>query len=245
MPKSKIIKDIVEDVIPMEISLSRLKVLAVDIKNKKLEKWATNELLGYKEIGEIPSYRKTRSSSFRYSGINGNFQTTNVPLQEDWLDEKILDKIKEVNIMDGIRYIQELANGEAIPTRDVSFLASYIYDETDGMVSCTSISQIISRTVYLSILEEVKDKMITVLCELEEKYGNLDDLVIDITNMQRKQIDASNDEINKSINIIIPGDNSKKKDSWYSKLGWNVIVPIITGVIGAVAGAVILSGLGI
>lgn len=73
MPKSQIIIDLVEDAVPLEKSLTRLMVLAKDVKNKKLEEWAQNELNGYKNISDLPGYRRSHSSLFKYSGINGGF----------------------------------------------------------------------------------------------------------------------------------------------------------------------------
>ena len=80
MPKSQIIKDVVEDVVPLSKSLYRLYVLALDVKNSKLADWALCELKGYKKSDELPAYRKTKSVSLTYSGLNGHFQVKNIHL---------------------------------------------------------------------------------------------------------------------------------------------------------------------
>ena len=47
MPKSKIIKAIVDDEVSLAQSLTRLQVIAHDLKNKELETWAESELVVY------------------------------------------------------------------------------------------------------------------------------------------------------------------------------------------------------
>lgn len=44
MSKSKIIKDIVNEEVPLSQSLTRLQVIAYDLKNKSLERWAEDGL---------------------------------------------------------------------------------------------------------------------------------------------------------------------------------------------------------
>jgi hypothetical protein len=62
MPKSQIIKDIVEDSVSLERSLNRLYVIARDVNNKQLSQWADIELNGYKDTDDVPDYRRTKCS---------------------------------------------------------------------------------------------------------------------------------------------------------------------------------------
>ena len=247
MPKSQIIKDIVEDNVSLEKSLTRLLVLAKDIKNKKLESWAENELNGYKTADDVPEYRKFKSCELRYSGINGGFQVKNVPLSNGWIDKKYLDIISNISICDGIRYVCELANSDTIPVRKVTELAGAIYKASDGGITCTSVEQIISQSFYQIICSSVKNKMITALCELENKYGVLDNLGIDVSNKKSIQIEADNNKLNKAVfNINVPMEvSSSKKVPWYSKIAWNIVVPIITAIAGAVISAIFISYIGV
>lgn len=73
MPKSKVIVDAVNGAVPLERTLRRLEVLAHDVGNEKLERWAECEIKGY-DVSEVPDYRIVSSLNFTYSGINGNFR---------------------------------------------------------------------------------------------------------------------------------------------------------------------------
>lgn len=56
MAKSKIIKDLVNDEISIEIALNRTKIITNELNNNALEKWINSEVLGY-DTSDIPSYR--------------------------------------------------------------------------------------------------------------------------------------------------------------------------------------------
>lgn len=240
MPKSQIIKDIVEDNVSLEKSLTRLLVLAKDVKNKQLEVWVQKELNGYSKEDELPQYRRADCPLLEYSGINGNFQVTNVPLPQHWLEKETFDMISTVSIYDGVRSVNERANNTSASYRDLTAFAGEIYKKSGGSVSCTSIKHIIPQAVYQTVCSEVKTKMITALYELEKRYGCLDELGIDISNRGIMQIKADNADLNRSVFNITVANSETKKERWYSKVAWNVVVPIITGIIGAVVATIII-----
>ena len=59
MAKSKIIKEIANKEISLEVAFNRLLIIASDVGNQNLIDWATNELDGYPSQARIPSYRKS------------------------------------------------------------------------------------------------------------------------------------------------------------------------------------------
>lgn len=240
MAKSQIIRDLADDNVPLEKSLNRLFVLASDVSNEQLAQWAEKELNGYKANDELPEYRKTKGLHLTYTGINGNFQVTNVPLQLDWLGSNYKDLISEIKMYDGIRFINDLSSSEENPKRDLSGLAGEISRITNGVVQCVSVYQVIPKAFLQSICSTVKSIMIVALLDLEKKYGTLDSLGIEISERQKVQLETNNAELNRSIfNINLPS-LEKKKEPWFSKVGWNIIIPIITGIIGVVIGAMAL-----
>lgn len=245
MPKSQIIIDIVEDAVSLEKSLTRVLVLAKDIHNQVLENWATNELTGYKNPDDVPDYRKTKHCKLKYSGINGAMQVKNLPLPPSLLKKEILEVIETVCICEGITTICDFANSESAPVRDLSELAGQVYKESGGMVTCTMIQQVIPQSVYQTICSEIKRKLISALCELEKQYGNLDALGIDVSSKKALQLEIDNADMNKAVfNINVP-QPEKKKDPWYSKVAWNIVVPIITAIAGGVVVAIVQNCFGL
>ena len=77
MAKSKIIKELANKEISLEVAFNRLLIIASDIGNTDLIDWATNELNGYPNGSQIPKYREGKMGHIVYSGINGRLQVQN------------------------------------------------------------------------------------------------------------------------------------------------------------------------
>lgn len=238
MPKSQIIKDLAEDAVSLEKSLTRLSILAKDVKNNKLAEWAEKEIQGYEEEDDLPEYRKGVSLEFRYSGFNLRTQVTNVPLPLNLLSENTKNQVSLITIYDGIGHVQNLTKSETTPQRDMTILAGEVTAATHGGIRCISISHYVPLAFLKKICTTVKNKMLTALLELEQKYGCLDNLGIDISGTKPIQIEANNADLNKAVfNISLP-KAKEKSEPWYSKVAWNIIIPIFTGVVGALLGAI-------
>ena len=230
MPKSHIIIELIDDLVPLNKSLTRLLVLAKDVDNKALYSWASKELKGYdKDIDSLPDYRICQSVDFMYSGFNKNVQVTKVPLPKSWFPEEILSKISTAYLYEGIKTIEELKNSERPSVINYTELAGYISEQSDGLISCTSIYGNVPKSALEKIIDSVKERALLALIEMEKKYGVLDELFIDISNEKKSEIDYNNKELNRMVlNINVP--NQMGKDSVPSKIAWNIIVPILTAV---------------
>lgn len=230
MPKSQIIIDAVNGDVPIDKSLKRLQVLAHDVYNKELEKWAENELTGYLDSSEVPEYRETKSFNIVYSGFNLALQVNNAPLPIGCLGSDTLNEVANVAIREDILSVQKFADTEPGGYRDLSFLASEVLKKSGG-IQCVSIQQLIPSSAYGKILAEVNNRIIKALMMLEDQHGKLDKLGIKIGPSKAAQGNATiNENLGLPVQIV-------KKESWTSKVAWNIIIPIITGVVGTVLGA--------
>lgn len=218
MAKSKIIKELANKEISLEVAFNRLLIIASDIGNTDLIDWATNELNGYSNDSKIPKYREGKMGHIVYSGINGHLQVRNQPLPLSVFDKEILDYIK-VNYFDqDIATIGRFAfgnNGEI--GLDLTELAGNAYKNSS--IQCISISMKFPKEMFLGILSVIRTKLLKIFIELEKNFGCLDNLDIDTNGRKLK-------EINNKLNIIIYEDNSvtigdgnKLKDNLFQKLG--------------------------
>lgn len=204
MAKSKIIKELANNEISLEVAINRLLIIASDINNQELAQWAEKELNGYSSTDEIPSYRLVENTMFLYSGINGRMQVTNIPLPlKELFKGKDLEILK-VNIFDGLKTIEGIINNDTDDRygRDFTWAAPMIYKMTG--IQCFSITQIVSETALENTLNTVKTILLKVLIQLDKSYGCLDDLDIDITGKTHEEVT----EINTTINNYIFTDNS-------------------------------------
>lgn len=234
MPKSKIIKAIVDDEVSLVQSLTRLQVIAYDLKNKELEKWAGNELVGYSSEDDVPEYRHAKSINFTYSGINNMVhQVKNVPLDPGFLGMDVLEQIAEVHFTQSITAFEALLEGpEPSIHLDRSIFASKVDKNSNGRIQCFFIGQTIPKSFIQNACSEIKNRLLKSLLLLEEEFGCLDELDIDVGNQPSSKIERVNYKINSGVLHIQVDPPVQKEEPMGSKIAWNVIVPIITAVIG-------------
>ena len=234
MPKSKIIKAIVDDEVSLGQSLTRLQVIAHDLKNKELETWAENELVGYASESDIPEYRHAKSINFTYSGINNMVhQVKNVPLNPEFLGMEVLELISDVLFTQSITAFEAFLDGaDSSAHLDRSIFASEVDKNSNGGIQCFTITQNIPKSFFQDALAEIKNRLLKSFLLLEEEFGCLDELGIDVSNQPASKIDRVNYEINSGVLRVQVDPPMQKEEPMGSKVAWNIIVPIITAVIG-------------
>lgn len=242
MPKSQIIKAIVDDEVGLAQSLRRLQVIAHDVKNDELEKWAESELTGYTNDDVIPDYRCTESINFIYTGINNYVhQVTNVPLNPMLLGEDVLDEISSVKFAQGISTIEEYASGNDVSIKiDRSLLAGKVEQNSGGVIQCITIGQVIPKGFFQSVVAEVRNRVLKALLLLEDEYGNLDDLGIDASCQTEKDIKRINHEINSDVLHVHVEGTEKLNEPIGSKIAWRIIVPIAVTVVAGLIVALVV-----
>lgn len=242
LPKSQIIKAIVDDEVSLAQSLRRLQVIAHDVKNDELEKWAESELTGYANDDDIPDYRCTESINFIYTGFNNYVhRVTNVPLNPMLLGEDVLDEVASVKFTQGISTLEEYAcSSDASIKLDRSLLAGKVEQNSEGAIQCITIGQVIPKGFFQNVIAEVRNRVLKSLLRLEDEYGNLDDLGIDVSHQTEKDIERINHEINNDVlHIHVEGPESLSEPIG-SKIAWKIIVPIVVAVIAGLIVALVV-----
>lgn len=204
MAKSKVLKELANNDITLEVALNRLLIIASDIDNYELSQWAVKELNGYDNCDTIPSYRVVKNTLIKYSGINGQFKVTNAPLP---LQNMFSGKDKEMfymNLCEGIKTVQDFTSDTSGKQygKDLTNMAGIVY-EMSG-IQCYSIQQIIPENAFADVINTVKTILIKIFLKLDKEYGNLDNLDIDTSDKTSDQIK----QINTTINNFIYTDNS-------------------------------------
>lgn len=246
MPKSKIIKAVVDDEVSLKQSLTRLQVIAHDVRNSELEKWTENELVGYPSEDSVPEYRRVKSVNFIYSGINNyTLKVDKAPLDPSFLGTEILDQVTNVRFDQSISALENfLGDTSSVIYLDRSILAAKVQERSDGGLQCFSIKQVIPIAFFQNAIAEVKNRVLKSLLLLEEEYGNLDDLGVDISSQSSTKINYVNYKINSDVLHIQVDPPTEVDEPVSRKIAWNIIVPIIVGIICAVAGSVATKLLG-
>ena len=194
MAKSKIIKELANKEVALEVAFNRLLIIASDLNNDDLINWATNELNGYSKDSKIPKYREGKMGHIVYSGINGRMQVNNQPLPLSIFDKELLDYIK-VNYFDqDIATIEQFAFGDnGNIGLDLTDLAGIVHKKTS--ILCLKITMQFPKEIFIGLLSTIRTKLLKVFIELDKEFGCLDDLDVDTNTKDLK-------EINNKLNII-------------------------------------------
>lgn len=216
MAKSKIIKELANNQISMEVALQRLMIIASDLGNEELLTWTETELQGYSPSDTLPEYRNIHSTYFVYSGINGGFKVTDCPFTFTNILEEKLSDIYNVPIMDSFSSLQNFIDspGKQSYRRDFSMLNGYVLQRTG--IQCTSIYQTVPLNFLQKIVSQIKTILMKIFLKLDKEYGGLDDLDVDTTTKTPDEVDAINKVVNNYIfidNSVNVGDRNKLKGS--------------------------------
>lgn len=200
MVKSQLIKDITTNQISLEEGLQRLLIITDSLENKPLKDWILNELNGYGDVESLPDYRKNIGCITKYSGLNGQFQITNHPLPSTFLPKDLRDLVKTAHARESIKTVERIIENNETVGSDLTDLAAIIYKETG--VQCYMITKKHSLISYEGIRSNIKNKLITILLDLEKNFGVLDSMDIDTQSITKEKAEELNRQLN---NIFYDG----------------------------------------
>lgn len=220
MAKSRIIKELAKNEIELVSVLKQLKLILVDLNKPELVKWVNSELQGYNEISEVPDYR-CYTGNLRGTFLNYRVKCNNTPivLRNDIPDE-IKEYVEKVRFREGVNSLKQLQSSKgkitfSLPGNILPYIQKYAAVSMTYLVSAyIEISDI----AITNILSNVENKVMDILIVLENEFGPLDDLDIDVQSIEKAKVDKMKNII---INIIYDkhieiGDNNKIKDSTFN-----------------------------
>ena len=213
MAKSKIIKQFVCDEINIKSALMRILILAQDIRDNNLGQWIQNEIQGYKQNSNVPTYRKV---SIFYKG---NYKVVHnhspMPFGDSHNDDvlptaplnKMEQKEREMFLWQAIKTpIDELEqsiknSSECVELEQISPENYHIFGYKENYINLkiSNARKVCKKEYIAQIIEQIRFKIINILTKLEQEFGCLDELDIDIDSKDENQ----KQQIYNIINIII------------------------------------------
>lgn len=205
------------------------KILGSRLRNDVLKNWADNELNGYEDSDSIPIYRKKISGLYgKFVGAFGSgIDNARIPFSLfDEKDQKIFNSDVIVyqsisSIEDSLKDSKNLSfslpyNGDQIIYLNLLLSEKRIYEG----YQCLAAWKILTRGQLLDIVSNVKNKLLDIVLELQEKFPEdiTDDKLTKIPQDQSQQIVtyniyggiigniASGKNISQKIEKISPGD---------------------------------------
>lgn len=201
MPKSKIIKELANSEIDTVTALKRLKVLLFKLKKDEVNLWLSAELNGYKNSDGLPDYRIYRGQATG-SFIIGRMKYQNTPIPLSGVSKELREDLLKVCFRESISAISSM-QGETlhmtIPPEYYPYLTKG--NNIDGFIS---VKITVPQTAPTQIINAVEDKVLEILCLLEDEFGLLDELDIDFSVKPPEELER----VCQNIINIISIDNS-------------------------------------
>ena len=203
MAKSTIIKDLANSNVDLNISLKRARVLLSNFNEEKILNWVKNELEGYTIKDSLPEYRMGKGM-IEATFFIGDTQYTNVRVP---VPASFRDKLEKYHILQSVSALQEaLKNKDCKISVPIPPEFYSILQEQTNIDSVISAKVAVDKIRVMDIFSKVESRLLDIFLILEKEFGSLDELDIDMTNKNEKQIE----QIKEQINIYIFNDNSIK-----------------------------------
>jgi len=211
MAKSKIITDLANDDVSLEVVLKRITILTSDFEDKTIFTWAQNELGGYSDDADIPKYRILHGEirgSFQIAGYGFVQTQSNAKLPTIGFEREDVDHFCSTKFFQGISALRDLASNDSC-CRSLP-MESFPLFEHGTNITILSAKITFVKSQIQSILSKIESVSLNILIELEKNYGNLDSL--DIEQKATQTQNTIEKELVKIIyedNRIQIGDNNK------------------------------------
>ncbi len=210
----EIINDLINDDAKLSNILRKAKILASILELEELKKWTKLELEGYSEEDELPEYRNATTYSYGTFWGPFNSQVQNIQLPSFNLPDRIKENSQKLFIVYPISQLESM-----IEDGGTSFQLPWPQEHvllcrekpimTEGMI-LVSAWKLITKGMINGILDNVKNKLLDFMIELDESDIKIDDKT-DIR--EKKGIMEKSFQINimGNNNIVAAGENITQK----------------------------------
>lgn len=196
----------------LENALIKTKILLHKMGEKELLSWVNQELNGYDNIKDLPSYRKINCI------VVGSFQNyttryTNHPLPIMHLNKEQSDFFTKIKFTDSISTIEDISSKDNTIyfALELEF-APLLMKSLDSSLNITNLKRQVSKSNILGVLTQIRSRLLDFILDISEKFP--EDISDKDIKSKSKEIDTKeifNNAIfdgNITINI---GDNNKNK----------------------------------
>lgn len=213
MARSNIIKNFINSNMDINTALQNLLAILWCFKDEKLINWVNKELSGYNQGDELPEYRVVKGR-FMASYLVGPLEYSMREFGIKHLDKDMQENLLTSCIYSSISTLEKTVN--TVNKKEASMMKSvppewYSFLQSNTNAHITNARVEIDMGVISDIISKVRTKILDTLLYLEEEFGNLDDLDIDISTKGNKELTdiIEHIQINLYDNSITIGNNNK------------------------------------
>jgi hypothetical protein len=218
----KIIEDLVNPNIKLSDTLLKVQVLAFKIENSTLKEWAEGEINGYIGIDK-PDYRRiptaTVGNLIQDGGFRGIWTKKNTTLPAEYLDDKIRDSLMSIKMDSSVAELEKMIESKGSYQVNLPHIICQEFSKIMTPWHVDSAWQRIGLNSIEGILSTIKSTLLNFLLELNQEFGDNDNLSIMKKKKEVKEIfdktigNISGEHINITLGnntaqTINSGDNS-------------------------------------
>lgn len=177
MANSKIIKELANGTIDLNASLKRAKVIFQKIGSIELNQWIKNEIEGYKNLEDIPSYRKVKGC-LKGCYIKDGLKCENLLIPLDNVDEEIIKGLTYNSAGQSVYALQQaISAGQSFVRRLEPYECKWLSTKTGRIIYEAEVE--IDTSEVMNIIPVVENLLLETFLLLEKEFGVLDELDID------------------------------------------------------------------
>ena len=193
--------------------LRKCKVLAARLGSEEFSRWIDNELNGYADQDELPTYRVLNVRSYGHF-ISLVQQMKNAPIPPSTLPEEAHEHIQTSKIAMPISALANLSAGKEDLKEDwhpdlLRIVGGKIYED----MNCVSAWKAIPRSVLIAILDTVRTRVLNFVLEIEKEYPGAGEAAINSNPVPEEKVSqVFNTYITGTVqNLAIGSNNVKQK----------------------------------
>ncbi|HHS3623006.1 TPA: hypothetical protein ACSEXO_003203 [Proteus mirabilis] len=200
-----ILNDVISDNVNIPNILRKCLVLGFELNHQVLIEWVESELSGYNSSLDLPPYRILPCRILGdFQGYN--FQLNSMPIDLWCLDDVIRDKFSKIRLIQSISEVESLSKDRDNSELGYPIGPSYLplIDSPYGDSQCYKAWIYISRSALVSIIDEVKNRILRTLLQINKEIPEAKDIKMD--KLDQKQKEAIKQIINNNFTNNISGN---------------------------------------
>lgn len=196
---TQIINDLIDQNSSLNGALLKTKVLAKRLENEELLNWVNYEISGYPNDSQLPEYRKNIWNALKGNMLNGRMKYTDIEIPTAGLNKELEKILRYTNFKESVTSLENLSEQSNTLTSPIrSEVMAYIQENWRNMgnpyLNLISCYKIISKSNILSILSNVRNKLLDFMLALEKEFG---------TETEIQDLRVKNQEITRLVNHTI------------------------------------------
>jgi len=189
------LREIQESAINSKIDLATLlrkcKVLAARLGNPEFKNWVENELNGYKDKNEVPSYRKFNvySKGHFFGPFQSGIKFADIPMA--CIPEEFREKLSHCWLLESVAALEALVSdskGGTLQEQWSPDLVAHVGQDIYQDFNCAQAWKVIPKTAIIAAIDAVRNKILNFVLEIETENPDAGEAAIKANPVPQEKV---------------------------------------------------------